>query len=136
MFDLARRSSSRVLAAALLALTTMLVGLAHRPVAPTAALEHDAAWLLPDGSPVFVCHVDLDATRGRSDGGAPPTERCDACRLMAAPGLGGVAEIVVVAPAEVAIGRVVVADAAVAVSPPIAPRSRGPPAWAATFGAA
>ncbi len=128
MFGLARRSHSRVLAAVLLALTTVLVGFAHRPMAAIGFVEREAAaWRLPDGSPVFLCHLVLADPRDRTDDGSSPVTRCEACRLMAAPGLGSVAEIVVAMPADVPIGRATVVVAAMPVPLSVAPRSRGPP---------
>ena len=83
----------RFLAAALLALTTVIVGFAHRPLRLEArGYPVDfAAWVLPDGTLPALCHFDdLD---GRGHGSDDATAPCDACRLSSAPGLGAVAEL-------------------------------------------
>ena len=114
-----------MVAAACLALTTMLVGFAHRPLSFAATSVELTAYALPDGTLIDLCHLDFD------DGVVPPHDSrarvCDACLLTGAPGLGAVAEIVL----PVRVGgsvMVAVADAQVAAGAPMfAPVSRGPP---------
>lgn len=83
----------RLLAAALLALTTILVGFAHRPLrsAPRGYGSAAAAHVLPGGVLPALCAWDdvggrpLDDRRRAATGAI-----CDACLLAGAPGLGAV----------------------------------------------
>ena len=117
----------RFVAAALLALTTVLVGFAHRPIG--VATGDLAAYALPDGSPLELCSV-VDG--GARDDGAPSGHgavdgHCDACLLTGAPGLGAVAELVLPVPGPItSVATVVRAQVAAGVVLR-APASRGPP---------
>ena len=117
----------RLLAAALLALTTVVVGFAHRPpgVESRGYPADVAAWVLPDGTLPDLCHAD--DLGDRSHGPDDATARCDACRLVDAPGLGAVAELVLDRPRTgslVPSGR---GEPALRGSLLPAPLSRGPP---------
>jgi hypothetical protein len=119
----------RFVAAALLALTTVLVGFAHRPIGLATNVDVTAAYALPDGSPLDFCRV---ADGRASDDGAPPAHgafdgHCDACLLSGAPGLGAVAEIVLPVPGPIALVRGAVAAQVAAGRVLRAPVSRGPP---------
>lgn len=114
----------RFVAAALLALTTVLVGFAHRPIVLDARADEVAAYVLPDGSSADLCHVD--------DGAVLPTHggldvHCDACLLSGAPGLGAVAEIVLPVPGPTDPVRAEVVDQVGSGKVLRAPVSRGPP---------
>lgn len=123
----------RLQAAVLLALTTMLVGFAHRPLEldPRGYGDDFAAYVLPDGTLPALCHYD-DA-----GGHAPLDHRgdgaqaiCDACLLSGAPGLGAVAGVVLAPPAAIGFDRLAVGAAARRGSLLHAPTSRGPPSQA------
>lgn len=121
----------RFVAAALLALTTVLVGFAHRPIVLGGTSSGLAAYVLPDGSWPDLCHVDLDVGT-RDDGSGPPAHggfdgHCDACLLAGAPGLGAVAEIVLPVPVPIVIARTVVTAQVASGVLLRAPVSRGPP---------
>ncbi len=98
MFEAVRRSEIRLLAAALLALTTMLLGLAHRaPVLPAAEVSAEVG--LTDGLDVLaICRHDAPASADGAPPSAPATAICDACLLSGAPGLGLVAAIALPVP--------------------------------------
>lgn len=117
----------RFLAAALLALTTVLVGFSHRPpqLEPRGYPADFAPWVLPDGTLPDPCHVDDggDHDHGSGDAAAP----CDACRLTAAPGLGAVAEIGLPDPTSIVLARLTATTDAPGSSHTLVPRSRGPP---------
>lgn len=117
----------RLLAAALLALTTVLVGFAHRPTAiETQGDPADAsAWILPDGTLPDLCHVDDPG--GRPHGSDPARAPCDACRLADAPGLAATVEFALPAPSAIPLARLGRSTAALAGSLLPAPTSRGPP---------
>lgn len=117
----------RLLAAALLALTTVVVGFAHRPLRLEArGYPADvAAWLLPDGTLPELCHYDdLD---GHRHDGTVGTTGCDACRLADAPGLVVVAEAAPTPPAARVVDRLHHGAAALVGSLLPGPQSRGPP---------
>lgn len=118
----------RIVAAALFALTAVLVGFAHRPLESFAPYDV-ASWVLPDGTLPDLCHVDFDDPSAPVPGHGA-TAVCDACLLTSAPGLGAVAGVVL----PVAAGRMPVPEIAraqmAAGEPTRAPSSRGPPAVA------
>ncbi len=132
MYEPVRGRSIRLLAAALLALTTIVVGFAHRPLRLEArGYPADfSAWMLPDGTLPELCHFDdLGGRSHDSDGANTP---CDACLLAGAPGLGAVADLVL-APPDARVAARLASDTSVLVgAPPTAPRSRGPPSVAGT----
>ena len=121
----------RLLAAVLLALTTMLVGVAHRPpnLASLDGIAAAAVAFLPDGTPVDFCHGGVDDAdrRGHPDHAVAP---CDACRLADAPGLAAVAAVALPAPPVIARVRLGHDTAALSGSRRPTPVSRGPPAIA------
>jgi hypothetical protein len=126
------RRSLRFVAAALLALTTVLVGFAHRPPAFDAVGgdrgDVFAAFAMPDGSLPDVCHLDDEP----SDGTGAPTHggfagHCDACLLSGAPGLGAVAAVVLPVPLPIVVARVTVTDQVAVGVVSTEPVSRGPP---------
>jgi len=122
----------RLLAAALLALTTMFVGFAHRPSRlETRGYPADvSAWILPDGTLPDLCHFDdLGGRSHESDGANTP---CDACRLSGTPGLGAVAEFVLATPTAHVAARLAFDTSVLVGAPPPPPRSRGPPLAVAT----
>jgi hypothetical protein len=127
MFETARRSEIRLLAAALLVLTTMLVGLAHRaPVlAPEGALPAEAVSAGFEAS--AICRHDGPAS---VEGTAPPLPMvaiCDACLLSGAPGLGMIAAIVLPTPPPGDRPLPVFVEAPVRRAALPRPVSRGPP---------
>ncbi len=116
----------RLLASALLALTTVIVGFAHRPLRlePRGYPIDVTAWVLPDGTLPELCHYDdVGGHRHGSDAAAT----CDACRLTDAPGLPTVAAFVLPAPTAIPLVRHRHGPAALAGSLLPAPSSRGPP---------
>ena len=125
MLGTLRVRSIRLVAAACLALTTMLVGFAHRPLTFAAMPVDLSAYRLPDGTLIDLCHVDFD------DGVVPPHDSrarvCDACLLTGAPGLGGPAEIGLPVRVGVAVVATVVSAQVAEGEPTRAPVSRGPP---------
>ena len=128
MFEAMRRPSWRFLAALALALTTMLVGFAHRPLALEArGYGLDVAdYVLPDGSLPALCHRD-DVVDHRDDHGARVATVCEACLLTGAPGWGAVAEIVVPAPTGRALARSRIAETRAEGRATPTARARGPP---------
>ena len=118
----------RLLAAALLALATVVVGFAHRPprLEPRGYPADFSAWVLPDGTLPALCHFD--------DVGGGPHDRddvgsgCDACRLADAPGLVVATGASLPTPPVVVLARLGHGTAALAGSLLPAPSSRGPPA--------
>jgi len=118
----------RFVAAVLLALSTVLVGFAHRPIGAAGAGDL-AAYALPDGSALELCSV-VDG--GARDDGAPAGHgavdgHCDACLLTGAPGLGAVAELVLPVPGPITTVATVVRAQVAAGVVLRAPVSRGPP---------
>jgi hypothetical protein len=78
----------RAAVAALYAVTMLLLGAAHAPVAGTVAkpVVDLAAFLLPDGSLPDLCIV-ADGGSGDPASNHLPASLCDACLLTGAPGL-------------------------------------------------
>jgi len=132
MFETARCRSMRFLAAALLALTTVIVGFAHRPLRlePRGYPSDVTAWTLPDGTLPELCH--WDDVGGHAHGSGDATASCDACRLTDAPGLGAVAAIGLAVPSGIVLARLGHDTPALVDGHRPSPRSRGPPP---TFGA-
>lgn len=118
----------RLLAAVLLALTTVVVGFAHRAprLEPRGYPADVTAWVLPDGTLPALCHADdlVGGPHGRDDG----TARCDACRLADAPGLAVATAASLPAPPALVLARLGHGTAALTGSLLPAPLSRGPPA--------
>lgn len=121
-----------MIAAALLALTAMVLGFAHRPVElePRGYGVAVVAYLLPDGSLPDLCLYDEDG--GHAADHRRPGDRvagsCDACRLSDAPGLAVLPTILADLPppgGEVRPDRWgdLIADGAAV----FAPSARGPP---------
>jgi hypothetical protein len=127
MIETARGRSMRLLAAVLLALTTVVVGFAHRAprLEPRGYPTDFAAWVLPDGTLPALCHADDlgGAPHDRDDG----TSGCDACRLADAPGLVVAMGTSPPAPPALVLARLGHGTAALAGSLLPAPLSRGPP---------
>lgn len=120
----------RVLAAALLALTTVLVGFAHRPSELEVRGYGDEAALyeMPDGTLPELCLHDDAGDHDPADHRQGTTKTsCDACRLSGAPGLGAVAQAVPVPPRMHVLAVVSPRTAALTGSLLPAPQSRGPP---------
>ncbi|MER2607149.1 MAG: hypothetical protein ABTQ29_15055 [Siculibacillus sp.] len=111
------------MAAVLLALATMLVGFAHRPMPGFPTAEE-----IVSGAGLAFGNYCAAPSSSDEAGAKIAVERpCPACVLQAAPGLGAVAEIVLPSPEDRVIGRTRVADRiARAVATPTA-RARGPP---------
>lgn len=114
------------MAAAWLAVATVLVGFAHRPLTGFASgADLVAAGGIASGS---VCVTRRTVT---IDGGVPTTEIvvrvCDACLLTAAPGLAAVDAGAPAPPIDRPIGRVVVAEETVSSLRPPRASARGPP---------
>lgn len=130
MFEAARKRSMRVLAAALLALTTVLVGFAHRPLElETRGYGADAAlYLMPDGTLPDLClHDDAGDHDPANHRQGTTKSSCEACRLSGAPGLGAVAQALPVPPRMHVLAIVLPRAAALTGSLLPAPQSRGPP---------
>ena len=125
MFETARRRSVRLLAAALLALTTIAVGFAHRIPALGDLDTASALRTAPDGTLLDLCHQG--ATDGRPGPGDAAKPSCDACRLTDAPGLVAVADLLPRPPVGTVVDRLGHGTAALTGSLLPAPLSRGPP---------
>ncbi len=124
----------RILAAALLALTTVFVGFAHRPprLEPRGYGGDFAAYVLPDGTLPGICLWDDLGGRDPGDHGRDRAAAiCDACLLTSSPGLGAVAQVAVEVPEPHVIGRrvTVVAGFRLVTRAP-RPASCGPPTLA------
>lgn len=118
----------RWVAASLLAVATVVAGFTPRPL-PGFPTGDDlvAASVVVSGS---VC-VTRRTVAG--DDGVPTTEIvvrvCDACLLIAAPGLPAIAADDLAGPIDRPIGRVVVAEETASSSRPPSARARGPPGF-------
>lgn len=117
----------------LVALTTVLVGFAHRP--PDAAMGAPAGYdlgrfVLADGEMPALCGHFADPGQG-SDGPIHVGAVCDACLIAGAPGLVPPAEVGLPVPQPMARVRPAMVAAVVAVPTVRAPVSRGPPDGAA-----
>lgn len=124
-----RRRPFGLMAAVLLALTASMLGFAHKPVVVAPAAFISVAQVLPDGTPLDLCHSDVDV-----DGAGVPTGHdsraavCDACLLSGSPGSGAIAATVVEPVGDHVIATVTIDDQVVVGRSPLAAASRGPPA--------
>lgn len=121
-----RQSRMNYWVVALYALAVATLGLAHKPIAPTALTAVKlAAYALPDGTLPDLCLTGHAGSTGQALG-----DHCDACALSHAPG--------VVAPLQVSFPVAVANKIAFAIdpagqfspSPQRGPAPRGPPASA------
>ena len=124
-----RRRTLRITATVLLALSALLLGFAHKPLSLDPSPYELAAYVLPDGTPPFLCHSDADAPEAGTHHGTA-SALCDACLLTSSPGLGAVAAAVLPTPARLTLAAHVVADQVTIGRATPAPTSRGPPAHA------
>lgn len=121
-----RRRTLRLGATVLLALSALLLGFAHKPLSLGPSPLELAAYVLPDGTPPFLCHADGDAPEGGSHH-ETASALCDACLLTSSPGLGAIATAVLPTPAAIPLARLIVADQVTIGRATPAPTSRGPP---------
>ncbi|HMN72880.1 MAG TPA: hypothetical protein PKA55_13530 [Rhodoblastus sp.] len=124
MLDRLRHVRLSAVALALYALATLVVGFAHKPLAPAMAGDLAALALQAD-APLSLCD---------HDGGAPAQPHhaalhvCDACALASAPGLPPANLHALPAPPTRSVASGFGAVAQFAPAPLHAPLSRGPPA--------
>ena len=121
-----RRRTLRLGATVLLALSALLLGFAHKPLSLGPSPYELAAYVLPDGTPPFLCHSDDDAPEAGTHHDTASAV-CDACLLTSAPGLGAIAPTVLPTPARLTLVALVVADQVRLLGANPMPSSRGPP---------